>query len=92
MYTITIAVGMALTFAGCACLYLASPRQLWLKTPLCARPARVAAGILSIGGLTAFIQAMYVVPAVFTFITWVMLLLVIFPYIGAAISSTRRGR
>jgi hypothetical protein len=90
----TLALTLALTpaFVGCACFYLASPHQRWRAAPLPRRPARVAAGVLSLVSLFALTRAMNAVPAVFTFVTWVMVLLVVFPYVGAALRTTKRSR
>ncbi|MBN9460900.1 MAG: hypothetical protein J0H00_06705 [Burkholderiales bacterium] len=90
-----VVVGLACALAGCSCLYLASPHQLWRAVPWPARPARAAGALLLAASLAAFLQAMQAAPAVFTFVACLMLLLVVLPYLGALVSlrrgSARRG-
>lgn len=76
-------LGLLLALAGSLALYLASPNQRWLARPLTGRPARVAACILLALGLLNLLQVLQTVPAVFVFVTWAMLLFVLWPYLGA---------
>lgn len=85
-----IFLGLLLALAGCASLYLASPRQRWLARPWAARPARAAGAALLAAGLAALLQALQTVTAAFTFVTWAMLLFVLLPYLGALLSIARR--
>jgi hypothetical protein len=85
-----VALGWGLAVAGAASLYLASPHQRWCAAPLPARPARAVALALLMASPIAFSRAMQVVPAVFTFVSALMLLLVLFPYVGAALVALRR--
>lgn len=79
-YTI---IGLALLLMGSASLYLASPNQRWLDHAW--RPRRAALAGLSLlsAGLAALLQSSHPLAAVFTAFTWVMFLLVAFPYLGA---------
>jgi len=94
MHTLDVPLALSVAAMGCAFFYLSSPHQRWLAKPLPARPARAVAGCLSLAGLYTCTRAMDIVPAAFTFVTWVMLLLVVFPYLGALRSAPapRRGR
>jgi len=87
-----VALGLGLVVAGAASLYLASPHQRWLAAPLPARPARAVALALLVASPIAFSRAMQMVPAVFTFVASLMLLLVLLPYVGGALVALRRRR
>ncbi len=82
MNTFTL-IGLLASALGCIALYLASPNQRWRATPWPARPARAAGGVFLAAGLCAVLQAMQAAAGVFVFVTWLMLLCVLFPYIGA---------
>lgn len=83
MNGVLFALGLALLPLGCASLYLASPNQRWLARLWPAAAAR-AAGLLSLAaGLAVLWQIMQGVAAAFTFATGLMLLFVVFPYLGA---------
>lgn len=69
--------------AGAVLLYLASPKQLWLATPLAARPARVLAGVLLLTALVGLLQIFQLAAGLFIFIHVLMLLLLLLPYCGA---------
>lgn len=89
-----IALGLVLVAAGCAGIYLASPNQHWRAAPWSAKTvkaARTAGGLLLIGGLAAFLQTMRPPTAAFVFVHWLMLLFVLFPYLGALLAA-HRGR
>lgn len=82
-------LALVLAVAGCAALYLASPHQRWRARALPARPA-VALGAACLGGsLWAFGRVLSWVPASFALLTEVMLLLALFPYLGAALRGSR---
>lgn len=83
--------GLALVLGGCLAFYLAAPNQRWRARPLPARPARVAAALLLAGGLLALLRALQAVPAVFVLLTWMMLLWVLLPYLGALLPR-KEGR
>lgn len=82
--------GLALALLGCACVYLASPNQRWRAAPWPARPARLAGALLLVGGLIALLQVFQTPAAVFVFVHWLMLLFVLFPYLGALLSAQRK--
>lgn len=75
-------LGLALLPFGCAGIYLASPNQRWLARPW-PRPIAAAGGLLLAVGLGVLWQVMQGVAAAFTFAASVMLLFVVFPYLGA---------
>ncbi len=78
--------GLRLAQAGSIAIHLASPHQRWLATPLCARPARLAGGVLLVAALIALGQSLLGVVAVFTLLTWSMLTLLLLPYLGLLFS------
>lgn len=82
MNTFTL-IGLLAPLLGSTALYLASPNQRWLATPWPARPARAAGGLCLAVGLHALLQTLQAAAGVFVFVTWLMLLCVLFPYIGA---------
>jgi hypothetical protein len=92
MNSLVLGFGLLLGSCGWACLYLTSPHQRWRASPLPAKPARWVALPLSLSSVYAFTRTLDLVPAVFTFVSWTMVLLVAFPYLGAAIAAARRGR
>jgi FtsH-binding integral membrane protein len=92
MNSFAFTLALWLAFVGCACFYLSSSHQRWRSAPLPARPARTVAALLALASLFAFTRAMNTVPAVFAFVTSVMLLIVVFPYVGALVTIARRVR
>jgi hypothetical protein len=87
-----LVAGLGLVLCACVGLYLASPHQRLLAQPLTSRPARVAGAVLLlVVGSVLIGQEMQFVAAVFTVLTWVMLLLVLLPYLGVLL-SLKRGR
>lgn len=87
----TLALGLLLALAGSLSLYLASPHQRVLAQRWPAAPARAAGALLLACGLAALCQGMTALAAVFSFCTWLMLVFVVLPYLGAWI-SLQRGR
>ena len=84
-----ICIGVAALAA--LCLYLASPHQAWRATPWPA-PAACTAGALLLAGCMALLwQALQPATAVFSFFTWLMLLLALWPCTGALL-AVRRAR
>lgn len=77
--------------AGCACIYLASPNQRWLTKALPYRGIRRFGVVLLIASLLAFSKRMQPAAAIFVFIVSLMLLFILFSYVGALISA-QRGR
>ena len=92
MNPLAIALALLAAFAGTACFYLASPQQRWRAAALPARPAVGAGLALGAVSLAAFGSTMHLTTAVFTFAVWTMLLLVLFPYVGAVLFVARGGR
>lgn len=86
-----VALGLLLVAAGCVGIYLASPNQLWRAAPWPGRPARMVGVLLLVGGLAAFLQTLRSPVAAFVFVHWLMLLFILFPYLGALLAA-RRGR
>ena len=81
--------GLLMAFVACVCIYLSSRHQLWIamQGPL---PAAkwTGVGLLTLS-LVMMTVAMQVIAAVFTLFIWVMLLFVLFPYLGVLFSSKR---
>lgn len=88
---ISMPLALALALAGCSSLYLASPHQRWRARPWPAVPARALGAALLLASLLAFAQRMQATTAVFTFVTALMLICAVLPYVGALL-SLRRGR
>lgn len=86
-----VALGLLLAASGCAGIYLASPNQRWRAAPWPGRLARTVGVLLLVGGLAAFLQTLWPPAATFVFVHWLMLLFVLFPYLGALLAA-RRGR
>lgn len=84
-----ILLGLMAAALGCAALYLASANQRWRAHPLPTRPACGAGVALLAAGGVALGHAMQWLPALFTLVTWAMLLLALFPYLGALLTLRR---
>ncbi|MDP5239638.1 hypothetical protein Q9Q94_08860 [Uliginosibacterium sp. 31-16] len=84
--TAALLPGLLLTLAGGLAIYLASPHQRWRARPLPARPARVGGSVLLAIAFIALSQPLQGVVAAFTLLTWLMLLWIALPYIGALYS------
>ena len=84
-------LALALTMAGCACLYLASPNQKWLAQALPGRPALVAGSLLLAAGLAAWIAALRPLPGFFVTLHVAMVCLFVFPYSAALRSFGRKN-
>lgn len=85
------ALGLLLALAGCTGIYLASPNQRWLAAAWPALPARIGGGLLLAAGLAALLRDFQAVVAGFVLATWLMLLFVLLPYLGALFPD-KRGR
>ena len=79
---------LAAALAG-LCLYAASPHQRLLAASWPQRPARLASAVLLAAGWLAFAQDMQRLAATFTFCTALMLVLVVWPYVGALLHVRR---
>lgn len=91
MHTNYVFLGLLLAAAGGAGIYLASPNQSWRAAPLPSQPA-ITGGLLLLGaGLAALLQDLHAATAVFVFVHWLMLLFVLFPYLGALRSALRES-
>lgn len=86
-----VALGLLLTACGCASIYLASPNQCWRVVSWSARPARTAGVLLLAAGLIMLLQVLQPAAGSFVFGHWLMLLFVLFPYLGALHSARRRA-
>ncbi|MNK18629.1 hypothetical protein D3C87_368370 [compost metagenome] len=75
-------------FAGCFCLYRASPNQRWGSAPWPAAPARIAgAALLALGGWGC-LHGFTAVAAVFVFCTALMLFFCLIPYLGVLVGPS----
>ena len=86
-----VVLALALTIAGCVCLYLASPNQKWLARALPGRPVLVAGGLLLAAGLAAWIAALRPLAGFFVALHVAMVCLFIFPYAAALRSFGRKN-
>ncbi len=84
-------LALMLSFGGSVCVYLASRHQFWLSKVWPASYLRRIGLLLMSISLILVITTMQLVAGVFMMLIWVMLLLVLFPYIGAW-KSLRRAR
>lgn len=87
-----VLIGLALVSLGCVCIYLASPNQRWLSAPWRARSARWVGSVLLLGGGVALAREMQLLTTIFVFVTVLMLLFSVLPYLGALLSIRRRGQ
>jgi hypothetical protein len=76
---------------GCSCIYLASPNQRWLVAPWPLRPARGIGALLLALGWWCLAQEMRSLTAIFVFVTALMLVFSVLPYLGALLGGGRRG-
>jgi len=84
--------GLLMAFVACVCIYLSSRHQLWIarQGPL---PAAKWTGVgLLILSLFMMTVAMQVIAAVFTLLIWVMMLFVLFPYLGVLYSTAKGNK
>lgn len=78
-----LANGLLLAFAGGLAIHLASPHQRWRQQALPARPARVAGSLLLLAAFLVLLRVQHALVAAFTLLTWLMLLWIALPYLGA---------
>lgn len=68
---------------GCLCIYAASPHQRCFAAPWPLWPARGGGGALLALGWWGLAQAMQPLTATFVFVTTLMLVFAVLPYLGA---------
>ncbi len=88
--TTTILFALLPLLLGAVSLYLASANQCWRTTSLPAYSSRMFGIILLAIGLLALLKVLQPAAAAFVFVHWLMLLFVIFPYLGALRLARRR--
>lgn len=86
-----VVLPLALTIAGCLCLYLASPNQKWRSRPLPRTPLWAASGLLLVAGLALWIAALRPLAGFFVALHVVMVCLFIFPYSAALRGFARKN-
>lgn len=84
-------LALALTIAGCVCLYLASPNQKWLAQAPPGKALLVAGGVLLAAGLAAWIAALRPLAGFFVALHVAMVCLFVFPYSAALRSFGRKN-
>jgi len=75
-------LAFVLTLAGAAGLYLGSRHQRWRRTPLAPKFFVPASALLLILALGAWIRVTQPLTGTFIFLTLLMLLWTVFPFIG----------
>lgn len=88
--TYWFSIGLALAVSGCACFYLASPRQTWRGRPWPRLAARLSGVVLLVAAFVVLLQAQQATAAVYTLLTVAMTALVLAPYLGAWRALRRR--
>lgn len=86
-----VVLGLTLTVLGCACLYLASPNQKWLRLAPPGRLLLAAGSLLLASGLAAWIAAFRPLSGLFVTLHVAMVCLFAFPYIAALRATWRRN-
>lgn len=86
-----VVLALALTIAGCVCLYLASPNQKWLAQAPPRKALLVAGGVLLAAGLAAWIAALRPLPGLFVTLHVAMVCLFVFPGSAALRSFGRKN-
>jgi hypothetical protein len=69
--------------SGAASLYLSARNQRWLSRALPARPSRIVGVALVLFGAVLWSQAVQLSTAIFATLALTMLLLIVFPCLGA---------
>jgi len=87
--TLFTLAGLAAVIAGCLCIYWASENQRWLAAPWPRGPARAGGAVLLLLGWLFLARDAQFVAATFTFITALMLVFSLLPYIGAYLHERR---
>lgn len=88
-------LGLVGCVLGCVCLYLTSSNQRWSASAWparWARPARLAGVLLLPTSWMAFVQDMRALTATFLWVTTLMWMLAMLPYVGAWRALQREGK
>lgn len=83
-------LGLLSAAAGCSLFQLATPHQHWLARTLPARPARLGGTLLLGVALALLAQIMQLLVALFTLVTWAMLVWTLLPHLDALVAHRRR--
>ncbi|MCO5112057.1 MAG: hypothetical protein R3E55_07145 [Burkholderiaceae bacterium] len=89
--SIFMLIGLAAITLGCLCIYAAAAHQRWFATPWPRLPARAAAMVLLALGWLGLAHSLQRITAAFVFVTALMLVFAVLPYIGAFL-HVRRNR
>ncbi|HMN82754.1 MAG TPA: hypothetical protein PKA20_22890 [Burkholderiaceae bacterium] len=81
---------LLLAAAGCLLLYLSAPQQRWLAARLPALAGRIVGALLLAVALGLLLVVVQPLVAVFVWVTWAMLLWIVFPFAGVLIRRERR--
>ena len=84
-------IGLVASLFGCVSLYLASPHQSLLAARWSTRPARIWGLTLLALGVLCLARGMQALTASFVFVTTMMLVFSVLPYIGALRNIRRKG-
>jgi hypothetical protein len=77
--------------SGAASLYLGAPNQRWLSRRLPARLSRAAGAALLLLGVILWNEAVQLSTAIFATLVLTMLLLIVYPCVGALRSIVRKA-
>lgn len=86
---IFILIGLAAITLGCLCIYAAATNQQWFATPWPRLPARATAMVLLVLGWLGLVHSLQRITAAFVFVTALMLVFAMLPYIGAFLHVRR---
>ncbi len=86
-----VLLGLLVAVLGCVGIYLSSPRQRWLRTPLPARSARGSGFALLVGAWSLWALELHPLTATYVLLTTVMAHFVVLPYLGAYVALRREG-
>ncbi|MFT4101173.1 MAG: hypothetical protein QM674_09090 [Burkholderiaceae bacterium] len=81
--------GLVAIALGAACLYVASPNQRLLVEPWPRRPARIGGAALLLAALPLLARDTRPLATAFVFVTALMLVLAVLPYLGALLHARR---
>jgi hypothetical protein len=86
------ASALAAVMTGAASLYLGAPNQRWLSRRLPAWPSRVAGAVLLLLGVVLWRETIQLSTAIFATLVLTMVLLIVFPSLGALRTIIRNAR